>query len=92
MNRPVRPEADYFESSTSWYTLGPHLNGHHVFVDGSGLDQAYPRLRTAGWSVVIYDETYKLVAEAWGAVPIAVAPEQLARDGEDYAVKVLTSQ
>ncbi|CAK0878763.1 unnamed protein product, partial [Prorocentrum cordatum] len=63
MNRPVRPEADYFESSTSWYTLGPHLNGHHVFVDGSGLDQACPRLRTAGWSAVIYDEAYRRVAE-----------------------------
>ena len=32
------------------------------------------------------------IAEAWGAVPLPEAPEQLARDGEDYAVKVLTDQ
>ncbi|CAK0846575.1 unnamed protein product, partial [Prorocentrum cordatum] len=42
--------------------LGPHL---HIFVDGSGVDQAHPNQRAAGWA-------------------------QLARDGEDHAVKALT--
>ena len=49
-------------------------------------------MRTAGWSVVVYDSDRRLVAEAWGAVPLEEAPEQLARDGEDYAVKILTDQ
>jgi len=88
--RPPRPVGDYLQFSISWPDLGPYLDGEHVFVDGSGYDQAYPSLRTAGFSVVVYDSGLRLIAEAWGAVPLSEAPEQLARDGEDYGVKVLT--
>ncbi|CAK0827805.1 unnamed protein product, partial [Prorocentrum cordatum] len=90
--RQPRPGTDYFQSSTSRRTSGPHLDGHRVFVDGSGLDQAHPRLRAAGWSVVVHDAGRRLAAEAQGAAPIQEAPEQLARGRGDCAVKVLTDQ
>ncbi|CAK0798610.1 unnamed protein product, partial [Prorocentrum cordatum] len=74
---PTRPLGDYFQCSTSRLEIRPYLSD-------------YPNLRAAGWSVVVHDVSRKLLAEAWGAVPLSEGPEQLARDGEDYAVKVLT--
>ncbi|CAK0875083.1 unnamed protein product [Prorocentrum cordatum] len=55
-----------------------------------GLDQSYPSLRGAGWSIIVFNKHRRLVAEAWGSVPLSEGPEQLARGGEDCAVKVLT--
>ena len=41
--------------------------------------------------MVQVDPEGKLVAAAYGAVPWEAAPAQVARDGEDYAVYMLTS-
>ena len=47
-------------------------------------------MRRAGWAVVQVDGEGSLVAAAFGAVPWEAAPGQEARDGEDYAVYMLT--
>ncbi|CAK0891075.1 unnamed protein product, partial [Prorocentrum cordatum] len=69
-----------------------------LFLDISELVQIPPRTDdlfkratswTAGWSISVFDKHRKLAAEAWGSVPESEGPEQVARDGEDYAVKVL---
>ena len=57
-----------------------------LFTDGSGLHPRWPQLRRAGWAVVQVDASGQLVAAAYGPVPHDEAPEQIARDGEDYAV------
>jgi hypothetical protein len=57
-----------------------------LFTDGSGLHPRWPQLRRAGWSVVQVDSLGNLLSAAYGAVPVDEAPEQVARDGEDYAV------
>ena len=41
-------------------------------------------------AVVQVDPEGKLVAAAFGAVPCEAAPAQVAKDGEDYAVYMLT--
>ena len=90
--RPPRTPEMEFVCTRGWRDIGPFLeDGALVFVDGSGLDQDHPRLRTAGWAVVIYDNQRRFRAAAWGAVPLAEGPDQLPRDGEDFAVKMLLS-
>ncbi|CAK0815883.1 unnamed protein product [Prorocentrum cordatum] len=89
VQRPLRTD-DYFKHATSWPSFGPFADGEHAFADGSGLDQNYPSLRTAGRSIIVFDKNRRLVTEAWGSVPLSEGHEQLARDGEDYAVKVRT--
>ena len=77
--------------STQWINkpvLG-RLTGT-LFLDGSSTGGRIPFLRRAGWAVVQVDNGGKLVAAAYGAVPWEAAPAQEARDGEDYAVFMLT--
>jgi hypothetical protein len=57
-----------------------------LYTDGSGLHPRWPQLRRAGWAVVQVDSSGQLVSAAYGPVPSDEAPEQVARDGEDYAV------
>ena len=57
-----------------------------IFCDGSGTHPHWPQLRRAGWSVVQVDRFGKMISAAYGPVPFDHAPEQVARDGEDYAV------
>ena len=78
--------------TTQWVNKPPSgfLTGT-LFLDGSGTGGQIPFLRRAGWAVVQVDPEGKLVAAAYGAVPWEAAPAQVARDGEDYAVYMLTS-
>ena len=77
--------------STQWVNkpqLG-QLTGT-LFLDGSSTGGRIPFLRRADWAVVQVDSDGNLVAAAYGAVPWEAAPAQEARDGEDYAVYMLT--
>ncbi|CAK0790404.1 unnamed protein product, partial [Prorocentrum cordatum] len=56
-----------------------------IFADGSAVGTRWPELQRAGWSPVQCDRHGRLVAAAWGWVPLSMAPRQEARDGEDYA-------
>ena len=61
-----------------------------LFTDGSGLHQLWPELRRAGWAIVQVDRFGNLVAAAYGHVPVDECPDQVARDGEDFAVLMTT--
>ncbi|CAK0911089.1 unnamed protein product [Prorocentrum cordatum] len=56
-----------------------------IFTDGSAVGTRWPELQRAGWSLAQCDRHGRLVAAAWGWVPLSMAPRQEARDGEDYA-------
>ena len=56
-----------------------------IFTDGSAVLTSYPDVQRAGWSLVKTDRFGNCVAACWGPVPLAMAPRQEARDGEDYA-------
>ena len=60
-----------------------------IFSDGSALNPAEASIRRAGWSLVQVSASGEVVSAAFGAVPMAVAPYQQARDGEDYAIHML---
>ncbi|CAK0878797.1 unnamed protein product [Prorocentrum cordatum] len=59
-----------------------------IFTDGSAVGTRWPELQRAGWSLVQCDGHGRLVAAAWGWVPLSMAPRQEARDGEDYAYRM----
>ncbi len=61
-----------------------------LFSDGSGMFPEWPQLRRAGWAVVQVDRLGNLTAAAYGAVPLDIGPQQVARDGEDYAAFMCT--
>eukprot|EP00959_Pyramimonas_sp_CCMP1952_P173834 3632316-Pyramimonas_sp.AAC.1 len=63
-----------------------------VFTDGSCILGDVPRLRSAGWSVVVLSKEGAILAEAWGAVPPSLCPPQTARAGEDYAAVVALTE
>ncbi|CAK0844578.1 unnamed protein product, partial [Prorocentrum cordatum] len=72
---PVR----WFQRPASGYLTGL------IFTDGSAVGTRWPELQRAGWSLVQCDGHGRMVAAAWGWVPLSMAPRQGARDGEDYA-------
>ncbi|CAK0841387.1 unnamed protein product [Prorocentrum cordatum] len=72
---PVR----WFQRPASGYLTGL------IFTDGSAVGTRWPELQRAGWSLVQCDGHGRMVAAAWGWVPLSMAPRQEARDGEDYA-------
>ena len=45
--------------------------------------------RRAGWAIVQLDAAGNAVAAAYGVVPLAFGPGQEARDGEDFAFRML---
>ena len=57
-----------------------------VFTDGSSLHPTVRPLRRAGWSVVQTDDRGNVLSAAYGPVPGSMCPDQVARDGEDYAL------
>ena len=61
-----------------------------LFLDGSGLFPQWQQLRRAGWSIVQVDRFGEMQAAAYGPVPVDFGPGQVARDGEDFAVFMLT--
>lgn len=61
-----------------------------VFTDGSGLHGKEGPLRRAGWSVVQVNRFGVPVHAAYGPVPEPEAPGQVARDGEDFALMMLS--
>ena len=61
-----------------------------LFTDGSGLNPTWAVLRRAGWAIVQVDRFGQLIAAAYGAVPEDECPLQVARDGEDYAIMMLS--
>eukprot|EP00959_Pyramimonas_sp_CCMP1952_P052886 1106119-Pyramimonas_sp.AAC.1 len=60
--------------------------GMHVHTDGSAFEGRFRSLGVAGWAVVVTDGEGVVLSCIWGVVPLAEAPFQAARDGEDYAV------
>ena len=70
-----------------WYNRpdGGRLSGI-IFTDGSSLRPDARPLRRAGWSVVQTDQRVNVMAAAYGPVPGSMCPDQVARDGEDYAL------
>ena len=80
------------EAEVHWVNRPPggRMTGT-LFTDGSGLHGEHRPLRRAGWSVVQVDRFGVALHVAYGPVPVTEAPEQVARDGEDFAF-VMTSQ
>ena len=61
-----------------------------IFSDGSGSFPRHPALRRAGWALVMTNEHGQLLSACFGAVPFDLAPMQTSRDGEDYAIFMLS--
>ncbi len=61
-----------------------------LFLDGSGCGGQTPALRRAGWAIAQVDCFGNLIAAAFGLVPADECPGQTSKDGEDYAVTMLT--
>ena len=82
---PGLPEDTVYRSN--WPAEGLILEeGSHVFTDGSAFEPLLPRIRASGWAVVVTDGWGNVLRAIWGRVPRSVAPDQVARDGEDFAV------
>ena len=62
----------------------------NLFLDGSAMHSRWPGCGRAGWGVVQLSDQGWLTAAAYGPVPEDEAPQQQARDGEDYAAFMLT--
>ena len=79
------------EAQVHWYNApeGTKLTGA-LFTDGSGLHPRFPHLRRAGWAIVQVDRYGEAVAAVYGPVPVTAGPGQVARDGEDYAIMMLS--
>eukprot|EP00959_Pyramimonas_sp_CCMP1952_P413880 8671840-Pyramimonas_sp.AAC.1 len=62
------------------------------FTDGSAFYTDISHMRSAGWSVVVYDHERRRLARYYGAVPKDVRPLQVAKCGEDYAMLMVSRQ
>ena len=60
-----------------------------AFVDGSATQRELENVRSAGWAIAQPDTCENVVAAAHGVVPLALGPSQAARDGEEFAFRVL---
>ena len=61
-----------------------------LYLDGSALHPQVPALRRAGWSITQLDAAGLVVGQICGAVDSSYCPGQTARDGEDWAVFMLS--
>ena len=59
-------------------------------TDGAGFEVLWPGLRVAGWAVVVADVNGDVASAIFGVVPIDEGPSQVARDGEDFAILMLS--
>ncbi|CAK0824062.1 unnamed protein product [Prorocentrum cordatum] len=66
------------------------LLGGRLHLDGSALDPEFERIRRAGWSIVQCDEHGNMQAAVCGTVRLDLCPFQTAKDGEDFAVWMLS--
>ncbi|CAK0802081.1 unnamed protein product [Prorocentrum cordatum] len=66
------------------------LLGGRLFLDGSALDPEFECIRRAGWSIVQCDEFGSLEAAVYGTARLDLCPFQTAKDGEDFAVWMLS--
>ncbi|CAK0903314.1 unnamed protein product [Prorocentrum cordatum] len=73
-----------------WHTRpeGGFFSGD-VFVDRSAFDVEDDSLTRAGWAIVAFNDDREITGAAHGVVPLMQVPLQEARDGEDYAFKML---
>ncbi|CAK0798026.1 unnamed protein product, partial [Prorocentrum cordatum] len=76
-----RPEKD----EVRWVARPPEgVFRGTVFVDASATDPTDEILRRAGWTIVQHSGGGQVTGAARGTAPLAWAPMQLARDGEDH--------
>ena len=61
-----------------------------IFSDGSAFWPGLPGLSRAGWALVQVDRLGNVLHAAYGPVPFKLGPRQTAKDGEDFAVHMLT--
>ncbi|CAK0842173.1 unnamed protein product, partial [Prorocentrum cordatum] len=66
------------------------LLGGRLYLDGSALDPEFGCIRRAGWSIVQCDEFGNLQAAVYGTVRLDLRPSQTAKDGEHFAVWLLS--
>ncbi|CAK0836444.1 unnamed protein product, partial [Prorocentrum cordatum] len=66
------------------------LLGGRLYLDGSALDPEHESLRRAGWSIVQCDSDGNLECAVYGSVRLDLCPFQTAKDGEDFAVWMLS--
>ena len=91
MRRPPRERLDPYTQRLNWPIDGLIAPaGSHVYADGAGFEGTWPGLRFAGWSVVVVDVNGDVVSALFGVVTLDEAPYQVARDGEDVAILLLS--
>ena len=61
-----------------------------LFLDGSAKWANCEGMSRAGWAICSVDRFGNLISAVYGAVPLSAAPMQTSKDGEDYAVHMLT--
>ncbi|CAK0828696.1 unnamed protein product, partial [Prorocentrum cordatum] len=66
------------------------LLGGRLYLDGSALDPEHESLRRAGWSIVQCDSDGNMECAVYGSVRQDLCPFQTAKDGEDFAVWMLS--
>ncbi|CAK0865821.1 unnamed protein product, partial [Prorocentrum cordatum] len=66
------------------------LLGGRLYLDGSALDPEHESLRRAGWSIVQCDSDGNMECAVYGSVRQDLCPFQSAKDGEDFAVWMLS--
>ncbi|CAK0863804.1 unnamed protein product [Prorocentrum cordatum] len=66
------------------------LLGGRLYLDGSALDPEHASLRRAGWSIVQCDSDGNMECAVYGSVRQDLCPFQSAKDGEDFAVWMLS--
>ncbi|CAK0891345.1 unnamed protein product, partial [Prorocentrum cordatum] len=66
------------------------LLGGRLYLDGSALDPEHESLRRAGWSIVQCDSDGYMECAVYGSVRQDLCPFQTAKDGEDFAVWMLS--
>ena len=79
------------EATVMWVSKPPSglLTGC-IFSDGSAMWPSLPGVCRAGWALIQVDLLGNLLHAAYGPVPLAFGPCQTAKDGEDFAIHMLT--
>ena len=91
VSRPSRLESDPYTRRINWPTEGLGIpEGSHIYTDGAGFEILWPGLRVAGWSVVLADVNGDVVSAIFGVAPLDEGPGQVARDGEDFAILMIS--
>ena len=91
LRRPRDPESNYIQFH-NWPQDRPLVipSGSVLFSDGAGFEGTYSSLRVASWSVHLGDVNGERISSISGVVPLSEAPDQIARDGSDYAILMLS--